>query len=138
MKRTTGSRVRHFLWAAAVCIPGPLITAHAQESSEQQPVDEQPIEEIIVSVDRQGKPVDVNAVRLEEVWLEIAREFEILHTKEEEEEFRLKLRSSMQRKTSRIAWGYDAQAEAARIPVLQSLLLPIDRVRPATVVSFRF
>ena len=135
MQCPTGSRVRPLLWAVIAC---PLTTAHAQESPQDEAYDERPLDEIIVSVDREGKRVDINARRLEEIRVTVMREFDFQQFKDEEEEFRLRLRSSSLRNTSRLAWGYDAQAEAARIPTLQSHLLPIDRVRPATVVSFRF
>ena len=138
MNRTTEYPVRHFLWAAAVCTSCPLFTAHAQETSEQQSDDAKPLEEIIVTVNRYGKPLDINAIRLDEARLEVIRTFEFHQTKEEEEVWRLKLRSATKRNTSRIAWGYDAQAEAARLPMSLANYLPIDRVRPATVVSFRF
>lgn len=138
MKRTFGYRVRQFLWAAAICTISPLFTAHAQEASEQQPDDANPIEEIIVSVDRYGKPVDIDALRLEEARLEIIRTFDFHQYKEEQEEFRLKLRSATSIKYSRFAWGYDAQTEAAQLPNVLADYLPMDRVKPATIVSFRF
>jgi hypothetical protein len=138
MKRTAGFRVRHFWWAAAVLTSCPFVLAYAQETPGPDPDDSQPIEEIVVSVDRRGRPVDINALRLEEARLVILREFELQQFRQEEENWRLKLRSALLRNTSRIAWGYDAQADAARTSDLQPYYLPIDRVRPATVVSFRF
>lgn len=138
MKRITESRVRHYLWVAVVCISCPFITPHAEETSEQPTDDEKPREEIIVSVDRLGRPVDINALRLEEARLEIIRTFEIHQIKVEEEAWRLKLRSITKRNNSRFTWGYDAQSDAARIPTAQANFLPINRVRPATVVAFRF
>jgi len=89
-------------------------------------------------VNRAGKPVDIDALRLEEIRLKIIREFELEQTKQEEELWRLKLRSAMKRSTSRIAWGYDAQAEAAGLRYSHANYLPIDRVRPTTLVSIRF
>lgn len=138
MKRITEFRVRHYLWVAAFCISCPLIAAHAEETSDQQSEDAKPREEIIVSVDRHGRLVDINALRLEEAQLEIIRTFEIHQIKVEEEEWRLQLRSITKRSNSRITWGYDAQSEAARVPHVQANYLPIDHVRPATVVNFRF
>lgn len=89
-------------------------------------------------VNRAGKPVDSDALRLEEIRLKFIREFELEQTVLDEELWRLKLRSALKRSTSRIAWGYDAQQEAARVRNLQANYLPIDRVRPATVISIRF
>lgn len=138
MKRITGSRVRHYLWVAAVCISCPFVTAHAEETPAQPLDDAKPQEEIIVSVDRLGRPVDINALRLEELRLETIRTFEIHQIKVGEEDWRLRLRSIMKRNNSRITWGYDAQSEAARVPNVQASYLPMDRVRPATVIAFRF
>jgi hypothetical protein len=70
--------------------------------------------------------------------LKIIQKFELDITKQEEELWRLKLRSAIKRNTSRIAWGYDAQWEAARFRYTQANYLPIDRVRPAAVISIRF
>lgn len=135
MKRATGTRVRRFpiRWAsaAAVGMCCPFLTAHAQETSES-------IDEIVVVVDRDGRPVDIDALRLGEARLKIIRELALEHHKQEEEAWRLKLRSAAQRNTSRIAWGYDAQSEAAEFRYSQANYLPIDRVRPATLVSIRF
>ena len=138
MKRAVGSQVRRFLWAVAVGACCPLLTAHAQETSEQIADDAESIEEIIVVVDRDGKPVDIHALRLEEIRLKIIREFELEVVHQEEELWRQKLRSALQRRTSRIAWGYDAQWEAANVLHTPASYLPIDRVRPATVISVRF
>lgn len=139
MKRAIGSQVRRFLWSgAAVAACCPLVMAHAQEASEQASDDAEPIDEIIVVVDRDGRPVDIDALRLEEIRLKIIQEFELEQSKQEEEFWRLKLRSAIKRNTSRIAWGYDAQRDAASVRYSRASYLPIDRVRPATVVSFRF
>lgn len=131
-------RARRFLWAATVATVCPVSAAHAQEAPEQRSNVPEAVEEIIVSVDRQGRPVDFNALRLEEARLETIRTFEVHQIKVQEEQWRLKLRSIAQRKNSRITWGYDAQTEAARVAISQAIYLPINRVRPATVVSFRF
>ena len=96
------------------------------------------MDEIVVVVDRDGRPVDIHALRLEEAVLKIIQEFELEVTKQEEELWRLKLRSAIKRKTSRIAWGYDAQRDAANVRYSRASYLHIDRVRPATVISVRF
>ena len=92
----------------------------------------------MVIVDRDGKAVDIDALRFQENMLKIIREFEIEQHKQEEELWRLRLRTAMKRKTARIVWGYDAQTEAARFRYSQANVLPIDRVMPATIVSIRF
>jgi hypothetical protein len=141
MQRAVESQVRRFpfLWASVVVgVCCPLLTAHAQETSEQVSDDVAPIEEIVVVVDRDGKRVDIDALRLEEAVLKIIQEFELEITKQEEELWRLKLRSAIKRNTSRIAWGYDAQNDAASVRYSRASYLPIDRVRPATVISIRF
>lgn len=138
MKRAYGNKVRRFLWAGAIAACCPLLATHAQETSDQVPADVASIDEIVVVVDRDGKPVDIDALRLEETRLEIIRDFELEQHKQEEELWRLKLRSEIRRNTSRIAWGYDAQTEAARFRYAQADYLPIDRVRPATFITVRF
>ena len=92
----------------------------------------------MVIVDRDGKRVDVDALRLQEARLKVIREFRIEQHKQEEEVWRQKLRYALQRRSSRIAWGYDAQTEAARFQYSQANYLPLDRVRPATMISIRF
>ena len=61
-----------------------------------------------------------------------------MSVQQEEEVWRQKLRYAIQRRSSRIAWGYDAQTEAARFQYSQANYLPLDRVRPATMISIRF
>ena len=138
MKRAATAQVRHFLLAAIVGIASPLVSAQAQESAEAESDNDRSIDEIVVVVDRDGNRVNVNMRRLEEARLKVIREFRIDQHTEEEELWRMRLRSTLQRKTSRIAWGYDAQAEAARFRYSQANYLPIDRVKPATVFSVRF
>ena len=138
MKRAATAQVRHFLLAAVVGIASPLVSAQAQESAEAESDNDRSIDEIVVVVDRNGNRVNVNMRRLEEARLKVIREFRIDQHTEEEELWRMRLRSTLQRKTSRIAWGYDAQAEAARFRYSQANYLPIDRVKPATVFSVRF
>ena len=138
MKRAIRSQVRHTLWAIAIGACCPLLGAHAQESTEQDASADESIDEITVVVDRSGKAVDVAALRLEEARLKVIREFVIEQHKQEEELWRQKLRFSLQRKSSRVAWGYDAQSEAAMFRYSQANYLAIDRVKPATVISVRF
>ena len=138
MKRAAVAQVQRILWAAIVGSCCPLLTTHAQETSAQVTDDAASIDEIVVVVDRDARTVNINLRRLDEARLKVIREFQLEQHKQEEELWRLRLRSTMQRKTSRIAWGYDAQAEAARFRYAQANYLPIDRVSPATVISIRF
>lgn len=133
MKRAVQAQVRYFLIAAIAGVGCPLLAVQAQESADSESFDE-----IVVVVDRDGKPVDIDALRLEEARLKVIREFQIEQHKQEEELWRLRLRSALKRNTSRVAWGYDAQSEAARFRYTQASYLPIDRVQPATFVSIRF
>jgi len=138
MKRAVRSQVRQILWAIAIGACCPLLSAHAQEATEQDSAEEESIDEITIVVNRAGRPIDVGALRLEEARLKVIREFVIEQHKQEEELWRQKLRFALQRDTSRVAWGYDAQSEAAKFRYSQANYLPIDRVRPATVISVRF
>lgn len=138
MNRAIGIQVRTFLYTVVLGLCCPPVNAHAQGTLEQVSDGAEPIEEIVVVVDRDGKPIDVDALRLEEAKLRIIQDFELEHTKLEQELWRLKLRSAINRNTSRIAWGYDAQSEAAKVWHSRGSELSIDRVKPATVISIRF
>lgn len=137
-KKAYAIQACQFLLAVTISVCGPQLSAQAQETSEQEVSAGNAIDEIVVVVGRDGKSIDVDTLRLEEARLKVIREFRIERHKQEEELWRLKLRSVMQRKTSRIVWGYDAQDEAARFRYSQAHYLPIDRVAPATFVSIRF
>ena len=140
MKQAAFSRIRRFLWVSAVAFGAcyPLSSAHAQDADEQQTDDAEAIEEIVIVVDRAGRSIDMDALRLEEIRRDIVRQFALEQTKQEEELWRLRLRSAMQRSTSRISWGYDAQRDAAGFRQLQASSLPMDGVRPATILSISF
>ncbi len=140
MNKRAVTRVRRCLAlaisaAGACCL---LVPAIAQETRVDDFDGAKPIEEIIVSVGRDGTRVDIDALLRDETRLKIIRAYLLEQHKREEELWRMRLRSSMQRKASRIAWGYDAQTEAARFRYSQANFLPIDRVQPATFVSIRF
>ena len=138
METAFRSQLRRIVWAVTAC--GLFLTAHAQEiaETESETASSRSMDEIVVVVDRDGRTVNVNLRRLEEARLKVIREFRIEQHKQEEELWRMRLRSTLQRNTSRIAWGYDAQTEAARFRYSQASYLPLDRVRPATVISVRF
>jgi len=128
-------RLRCAVLAGACC---PFLTVQAQQNTDPENDDPGSMDEIVVVVDRDGRPVDVDALRLEEARLKVIREFVMEQHKQGEELWRLRLRSAMKVKIARITWGYDAQTEAARFRYAQADYLPIDRVRPATFVSIRF
>lgn len=138
MKPAARAQVRRCFRAVAIGTCCPFLAAHAQEASDQVTDNTKSIDEIVVVVDRDGKTVNMDMRRLEEARLKVIREFELEQHKQEEEMWRLRLRSTMKRKTSRIAFGYDAQKEAARFRYTQASYLPIDRVQPASIVSIRF
>ncbi len=140
MKQAAGIQLRPFLWAGAVALGAcyPLSGLHAQESDEQQTVEAESIEEIVIVVDRSGRSIDVDALRLEQIRRDIIEQFGLEQTKQEEELWRLRLRSTIQRSMSRISWGYDARRDAAAPRYLQASSLPMDGVRPATVISISF
>ena len=137
-RQALSSRARLFLRAVLFGAFLPLLTVQAQEVPDTSTADSRTIDEIVVTVDRAGKRVDTNTLRLQEARLQVLRDFQFEQYKQDEELWRLRLRSVLKRKSSRIAWGYDAQTEATRFRFSQADYLPIDRVRPATVVSIRF
>lgn len=114
------------------------LAVSAQEPTVTPAAERESIDEIVVTVDPTGKRIDIDALRIEEAALKVIREFALEQTKQEEELWRLGLRSAIERKTSRISWGYNAQREAAKMQYLRATYLPIERVRPATVLSVRF
>lgn len=140
MNKRAVTRIRRCLIrsvsAAGAC--SLLAPAIAQEAPVEGFDDAKPLEEIVVTVGRDGNRVDIDALLRDEARLKIIRAYLLEQHKQEEERWRLRLRSSMQRNTSRIAWGYDAQTEAARFRYSQADFLPIDRVQPATFFSIRF
>ena len=121
--------------AALFALAGAL--TFAQEEDEAAADDEEVIEEIVVTVDRSGDPVDVDALYLEQLREQVIRDFDLAQAEQEKELWRQGLQTSVSAPGSRIAWGYDAQSEAAmRRSAINDL--PIDRVQPATVISIRF
>jgi len=133
-----GARFLRFCRAAALAACCPLLAVQAQETPDPQSDDAETIDEIVVIVDPRGKPVDIDLRRLEEIRQKVIRDFALEQTKQEQEYWRLKLRSALQGESSRFAWGYDAQQDAADDQPPLGSTLPIDRVRPATVFSIRF
>lgn len=114
-----------------------MVPVLAQDEDEGAAEDEEIMEEIIVTVDRSGDPVDVDALYLEQLRDQVIKDFDMAQAESEQELWRQGLQTSVSAPGSRIAWGYDAQSEAAmRRSTINDL--PIDRVQPATVISVRF
>ena len=114
-----------------------IVPVLAQDDEELDPEEvEAVMEEIVVTVDRSGDPVDVDALYLEQLRSQVIKDFDLAQEEQEKELWSQGLQTSVSAPGSRIAWGYDAQSEAA---VRRSSMndLPIDRVQPATVISVR-
>lgn len=112
-------------------------SSRAQEENEQDADEADTIEEIVVTVNRSGDPVDVDALYLEQLRDQVIKQFESLQAEQEKEVWRQSLRTSVREPDSRISWGYDARSEAAmRRSTINDL--PMDQVKPATVISINF
>jgi Flp pilus assembly protein CpaB len=136
-------RHHRFLSLAAALLAGlslaglSLAQEEAAEAAEATEQEEEVMEEIVVVVDRSGDPIDVDALRLEQLREQVIKDFTLAQEEQEKEAWRQGLQTTVSRPDSRIAWGYDAQAEAAmRRSTINDL--PMDRVQPATVISVRF
>ena len=131
-------RIRKFgtVTAALVALASLLVwtTLRAQEEDAD---DEEVMEEIVVVVNRAGDPVDVDALYLDQLRTRVIKDFETLQAEQEEEVWRQGLQTSFKPPESRISWGYDAKEEAA---MRRSSIndLPMDRVKPATIISVSF
>ena len=113
------------------------LTLAQEESAAASGDEEETMEEIVVVVNRSGDPVDVDALRLEQLREQVIRDFNLAQAEQEKEAWRQDLQTSVSSPDSRIAWGYDAKSEAAmRRSTINDL--PTDRVQPATVISVRF
>lgn len=140
MKRAVTSQVRQFLRAGSVAALAccPLMTVHGQEEAAEPAADLTAIDEVVIVVNRAGRPVDIDARQLDEILQKILREFELEQVDQEKEFWRQKFRSAFKRSSSRVAFGYDARWEAASVQYMHANVLPIDRVKPATILSVRF
>ena len=119
----------------AALMIAPVLAQDEEETTAGE--EEEVMEEIVVTVDRSGDPIDVDALYLERLREQVIRDFDLAQAEQEEELWRQGLQTSVSAPGSRIAWGYDAQSEAA---MRRSSIndLPVDRVQPATVISIRF
>jgi hypothetical protein len=113
---------------------------HAQDTDTGQDDDgeDDVIEEIIVTVNKDGDPVDVDALYLEQMRDQVIRDFDYAKAEQEEEEWRQSLPTSVQAPGSRIRWGYDPRSEAAMRRQSNINDLYIDQNRPATIFSVGF
>jgi hypothetical protein len=110
----------------------------AQDEAQADSEEEEVIEEIIVTVNKDGDPVDVDALYLEQLRDQIIRDYEFAQAEQAEEEWRQSLPTSVQAPGSRISWGYDPRTEAAMRRQSNINDLPFDRNRPATIISLGF
>ena len=135
IKSTLWQLRRVFYVFSALALPP---VSFAQEPTPPPAAEQEAIDEIVVTVDSAGKSINIDALRIEEAASKVIRDFEVEQTKQEEELWRLGLRSAIERNTSSVSWGYNAQREAAKLKFSYANYLPIDRVQPATIVSVRF
>ena len=123
------------LTAGLLLAAGPALAQEANDTASGE--EEETMEEIVVVVNRSGDPVDIDALRLEQLREQVIRDFNLAQAEQEKEAWRQDLQSSVSSPDSRIAWGYDAKSEAAmRRSTINDL--PMDRVQPSTVISVRF
>ncbi len=130
LKRATGtiSLVAIFVFAATA--------ARAQQDTEADSDEQEPIEEIVVIGNKSGDPIDVEASYEEQLRARIIADYLRQQTEEDEERWRKSLPTSVEQ--GRIRWGYDAQAEARVRRDMALTDLPTDTVKPATIISIRF
>ena len=116
----------------ALCAP-----LQAQDD-DAEGADDEVIEEIVVTVNKDGDPVDVDALYLEQMRDQVIRDFDFAKAEQEEEEWRQSLPTSVQAPGSRISWGYDPRSEAAMRRQSSINDLHFDQNRPATIFSVGF
>jgi hypothetical protein len=126
--------------AALLAVAWPLLwmPARAQDEDQAGGEEDDVIEEIVVTVNKDGDPVDVDALYLEQLRDQIIRDFEFAQAEQAQEQWRQSLPTSAQAPDSRIRWGYDARSEAAMRRQSSINDLPIDQNRPATIFSIGF
>lgn len=109
----------------------------AQEDTEEPASDPDSMEEIVVYGNKDGDPIDVDAHYENQLRDRIVQEYLRLQALEDEEEWRSSLPEPVEG-PGRIKWGYDAQAEARMRRDMSLTDLPMDDVKPATVISVSF
>ncbi len=121
-------------WVATLLVTAPAI---AQEDTEGTTDDPDSMEEIIVYGNKDGDPIDLDAHYEAQLRKRITDEYLRLQALEDEEKWRETLPEAVEG-PSRIRWGYDAQAEARMRRDTALTDLPMDNVKPATVISISF
>ena len=128
------SRVLHLAGVAAFLVTPMAI---AQEEPEDTQTTPDSMEEIVVIGNKDGDPIDLEAHYESQLRERIVNEYLRLQALEDEEQWRETLPEAIEG-PGRIKWGYDAQAEARMRRDMSLTDLPIDDVKPATVISISF
>lgn len=122
------------LLIAALLLASPV---GAQQGAEETDDESRPIDEIVVIGNKTGDPIDLDAHYEAQLRRRITEEYMRLQTLEEEEQWRTTLPEAVEG-PARIKWGYDAQAESRMRRDMALTDLPMDNVKPATVISVSF
>lgn len=114
------------------------MSAGAQEEVATEAASQQTMEEIVVVANKGGDPVEIDAQYQERLRARIIDEYMRLQSAQEEEQWRKSLPTAIREPSSRISWGYDAQAESRMRREMELTDLPTDTLKPATVISVSF
>lgn len=114
------------------------MSARAQEEGATEAASQQTMEEIVVVGNKGGDPVEIDAQYQERLRARIIDEYMRLQSAQEEEQWRKSLPTAIKEPSSRISWGYDAQAESRMRREMELTDLPMDTLKPATVISVSF
>lgn len=109
----------------------------AQQVADDGAKEVRPIDEIVVVGNKDGDPIDLDAHYEAQLRQRITQEYLRLQALEEEERWRNTLPEAVEG-PARIKWGYDAQAESRMRRDTALTDLPIDNVKPATIISISF
>ena len=134
------SASRSSLFAGAAAIAAILMYAGITFAADEdvQPVEEDSdvIEEIVVYANKPGDEIDLDA-RYEELFrTRASAELDRLEVLDEEYEWRKSMSESDD--TSRIKWGYNAEAEMSMRRDTSLTDLPMDQTHPATLFRVEF
>ncbi len=122
--------------AAAILVYVGVVSSADEETELGVDTTEGEIEEIIVYADKPGRRIDMDA-RYEELYrTRAAAELDRLDVLNEEYEWRKSF--AVAEDTSRIKWGYDAEAEMSMRRDTSLTDLPTDTVKPATLFRIQF
>lgn len=124
----TASLIATLLFASAV---------DAQRVADETADEPKAFDEIVVIGNKDGDPVDLDAHYEAQLRQRITKEYMRLQALEEEEQWRSTLPEAVEG-PARIRWGYDAQAELKMRRDTALTDLPMDNVKPATVISISF